>query len=248
MHKDLEDVGLSEKEARVYLASLEMGPATAEKLAKQAEVNRSTTYVQLESLMKKGLMSMHEEGKKTYFTPESPEHLKRMLSMQKTEMGAREDALKDLLPDLLEQYKSAGERPVVRFFPGKEGITAVREEILAMKEKKLSVLFASNMMSEIYTEKEADEYTKRREALNILSKAIYTDESFFKRKTRDKLTEGRYLPNMSLSTCMRLWDNKVGLFSLEGSVFAIVIESVHMANTMKKIFDFLWQRAQTDER
>ena len=51
---------------------------TAEKLAKHAKVNRSTTYVQLESLMKVGLMSTHEEGKKTMFAPESPELLKRL--------------------------------------------------------------------------------------------------------------------------------------------------------------------------
>ena len=70
MLKELQDLGLSEKEARVYL-----GQTTADKLAKHAKVNRSTTYVQLESLMKVGLMSTHEERKKTVFAPESPELL-----------------------------------------------------------------------------------------------------------------------------------------------------------------------------
>jgi len=75
MLKELQDLGLSEKEARVYLAALELGQTTADKLAKHAKVNRSTTYVQLESLMKVGLMSTHEERKKTVFAPESPELL-----------------------------------------------------------------------------------------------------------------------------------------------------------------------------
>ena len=54
MLKELQDMGLSEKEAKIYLASLEIGRATADQLAKQAKIVRSTTYVQLESLMKKG--------------------------------------------------------------------------------------------------------------------------------------------------------------------------------------------------
>src|SRR5271169_2125521 len=120
MLKELQDMGLLEKEARVYLAALELGRTTAEKLALHAKVNRSTTYVQLESLMKKGLMSTYEEGKKTYFAPESPELLKRFLVKQKEEIGSKEKDLTNFLPELLRQFQSAGERPVVRFFPGKE--------------------------------------------------------------------------------------------------------------------------------
>ena len=52
MLKELQDIGLSEKEARVYLAALEIGRATADQLAKHAKIVRPTTYVQLQSLMK----------------------------------------------------------------------------------------------------------------------------------------------------------------------------------------------------
>src|SRR5437868_13388020 len=120
MLKELQDMGLSEKEAKVYLAALELGPTTAEKLAIQAKVNRSTTYVQLESLMEKGLMSTYEEGKKTFFAPESPELLRRLLTLKKDEVVARERDLTRFLPDLLRQFEGAGEKPVVRLFPGKD--------------------------------------------------------------------------------------------------------------------------------
>jgi sugar-specific transcriptional regulator TrmB len=157
MLKELQDMGLSEKEARVYLAALEIGRATAEQLAKQAKIVRSTTYVQLESLMKKGLMSTYEEGKKTYFAPESPELLKRLLMRQRDEVQAKEHELASFLPELLRQFEGAGERPVVRFFPGKEGITIVRDEVLMTKEQKLRVILSSDNMTKIYSEKEIDE-------------------------------------------------------------------------------------------
>src|SRR5437899_393424 len=98
MHKELQDLGLSEKEASIYLAALEIGRATADQLAKHAKIKRPTTYVQLESLMKKGLMSTYEEDKKTYFAPESPELLKRFLQKQKEELNSKESELDSLLP------------------------------------------------------------------------------------------------------------------------------------------------------
>src|SRR5689334_22685697 len=105
MLKELEDIGLSEKEARVYLAALELGRTTAEKLATQAKVNRSTTYVQLESLMQKGLMSTYVEGKKTYFAPESPEFLRQVFVKQQAELAAKKGGLEQILPELVHLFE-----------------------------------------------------------------------------------------------------------------------------------------------
>ena len=54
----LQELGLSEKEARVYLALFELGPSVVSGLAKKAGINRSTTYVILETLAKRGLVSV----------------------------------------------------------------------------------------------------------------------------------------------------------------------------------------------
>src|SRR3989344_3107999 len=121
MLTELKDLGLSEKEAKVYVAALEIGRATADQLAKHAKIVRPTTYLQIKSLMDKGLMSTYEEGKKTYFAPESPELLKRLLARQKDSITTKETELTRLLPELVQQFGSAGERPGGRFFPGQDG-------------------------------------------------------------------------------------------------------------------------------
>lgn len=242
MFKELQDIGLSEKEARVYLAALELGRTTAEKLATHAKVNRSTTYVQLETLMKKGLMSTCEEEKKTYFSPESPELLKRLIAKQRDEISSKERDLSLVLPALLQQFEGAGERPVVRFFPGKEGITAVREEVLTMKDKKLCVVLSSESMLKLFTGKELDDYTARRTAARISSRAIYTKAEYFRKAAQemDELTDHRFLPDTPLTIDIRIFDDKTALFSLEGALFAMVIESKQIASSMRNIFNFLW--------
>ncbi|MCF7835696.1 MAG: helix-turn-helix domain-containing protein [Candidatus Marinimicrobia bacterium] len=83
MISKLKQLGLSEKEAKVYLASLELGEATVQEIAKQAGVNRPTTYVQIEKLTKMGLMSSVEKEGKKYFNAEEPNQLLKILEKQK---------------------------------------------------------------------------------------------------------------------------------------------------------------------
>ncbi|MFA7309401.1 MAG: helix-turn-helix domain-containing protein [Candidatus Paceibacterota bacterium] len=249
MNKELEDLGLSEKEAKVYLAALEIGRATADQLAKHAKIVRPTAYVQLDSLMKKGLMSTYEEGKKTYFAPESPELLKRLLMRQQERLRTKENELTNLLPELLRQYESAGERPVVRFFPGKEGITVTREEALTTKEKKVLTVFSYDHLRKVFSEKELDDYSEKRRKLGIHSRGIHLHKPYFSKAGLDELTERRFLSPeaLPLTIDITIFDDKTALRSLEGSLFGVIIESKQIASNMKMIFNFLWQSAKGPE-
>ena len=60
----LEEIGLSEKEAKIYLALLQVDSALISDLAEKTKINRTTVYPVLESLAKKGLVSELQEGKK----------------------------------------------------------------------------------------------------------------------------------------------------------------------------------------
>jgi HTH-type transcriptional regulator, sugar sensing transcriptional regulator len=247
MLKELQDIGLSEKEAKVYLAALEIGRATADQLAKQANIVRSTTYVQLESLMKKGLMSTYEEVKKTFFAPESPELLKRLLLLQREQMRVKETELDSLLPGLLQQFNGAGERPVVRFFSGKEGVTAMREEILSLKRgEEYLILFSRDNLSHIYTQKELDDFSDKRAASGIKSRYIYTRQGGKSTSELPPDTERRYLPpeKLPMRSDIFVYRNRVAIMALNTPVFGIVIESSEIAESFRAIFGLLWEVAE----
>lgn len=247
MMKELEDLGLSEKEARVYLASLEIGRATADQLAKHANIVRPTTYVQIKALMEMGLMSTYEEGKKTYFAPESPSALKRLLEKKKEVLRTSESLLSSMLPDLTRQFEGAGERPVVRFFTGKEGITATREEVLRSKNKEMSTIFSYENLRTLYSEDELDCYSDKRRSLGIYSRGIHVKKPYFEKAQIDKLTERRFLsPEIfDFSTIeITLYDDKTSIRSLEGALFGMIIESEQVNRGMRAIFDFLWERSE----
>ncbi len=246
MLKELQDIGLAEKEARVYLAALEIGRATADQLAKQAKIVRSTTYVQLESLMKKGLMSTYEEGKKTYFAPESPEYLKRIFELKKKEFEVRERELNDFLPGLIEQFEGAGERPIVRFFDGKEGIASLREEALNTKDKTLRVLSSNDALNNVFSEDERAAYSQRRSAKGVTTKLLYTRVDGKIEGEPRPHTERAYLKPeaLPLATDIVIFDDCVGIMTLKGKLLGVLIKSKEVRESMVSIFNFLWTLAE----
>ena len=51
----LKNIGLSETEAEVYLASLSLGPTTILKIARSSGVKRTSVYTIIDALKEKGL-------------------------------------------------------------------------------------------------------------------------------------------------------------------------------------------------
>lgn len=242
MLRELQNFGLSENEARVYLASLEIGKATAETISKHAGVKRPTTYVQIESLMQKGLMSSVDEGKKTFFSAESPEYLKRIVSTQKLETERKEKELETLLPELKHLFEHAGIRPRVRFFEGKEGLITIREEMLKTKNKEWLVIYSHDALSAVFSDNERDVYSKKRIAKNIHSKIVYTrTEGKFVREDL-KLTERRYFAQekLNLSSDVIIFDNNIVLMALKEKLFGVIIESEEITKSIKSIFNIIW--------
>lgn len=245
MLRELQNFGLTEKEAQVYLASLEMGNATADQLAKQANVKRPTTYLQIESLIKKGLMSTYEESKKTYFAPESPDHLKKIFKKEKQKFEASEKELNMLLPDLSQMFAGAGERPVVRFFDGKEGVVAMREHMLTTRNKEFLTVYSQDTLNKIFTKEERGVYSNKRIKAGIKSKLIYTRSKgkLPKEESMWSLTESKYvsIERLSIRTDIVIFDtDQVAFTALEGKLFGTIIQSKEIADSMRAIFNFLW--------
>ena len=73
--RHLVELGLTEKEARVYAALVALGSATAYKIAKEAGLKRPTTYVLLDELRKKGVVGKIPNPKNQIFTAKDPTEL-----------------------------------------------------------------------------------------------------------------------------------------------------------------------------
>lgn len=69
----LKNLNLTDKEARVYLTLLELGPSTPYKISKRSRLKRPTAYVIAEELVEKGLVIQVTGEKKKLYMARSPE-------------------------------------------------------------------------------------------------------------------------------------------------------------------------------
>src|SRR3990167_7172928 len=137
----LREIGLSDKEVAVYLASLKLGSQPVSVIAKNSNLNRTTTYVILRKLLEKGLMSKYSKGGVLYFTPSSPENIKTYVERKKRELDLAEESITNLMPDLekIMQYSPVSAK--IRFFEGIEGIKALYDHTLEVGERVDEYLF-----------------------------------------------------------------------------------------------------------
>ena len=128
LEKYLQEIGLNEKEAAVYLALLQYDNASVIEIAGKTRINRSTTYTILESLARKGLSSETTVGKKTRYQAESPERLETFVERQKILLEEHSKRLKDIIPQIKSVQRESGEKPIVQYFEGRQGIISSTED------------------------------------------------------------------------------------------------------------------------
>jgi len=152
---ELRKLGLTEKEVKVYLAGLELGPSSVQNIAKIAELARPTAYEIIKKLEKKRLFVEAKQKGKKVFIAQSPETILGILRTQKREIEEKEREFIRIIAALEARYsKEEG----IRVFKGKEGLKGLEEiisfssvpEIVIINPKNIPLSFKS--LKKIYQE------------------------------------------------------------------------------------------------
>lgn len=245
MLDELKQLGLSENEARVYVAMLELGPSVVVEIARKAGINRPTTYVQIESLNKKGLISTQTKGKKQFFIAESPDKLELLIENELKTIENKKNELNTLLPELLNLFNTSGQRPSVKFFEGREGVLALQKEFLKTDAMPIYGITSLDNVFEIFPEYEKT-YIKRRVQKKIPSKTIYTSRKgpVLKESDETSLRESKYVKpdELPLGVDITILKDKVAIVVLKGQISGTLIENKEVADSFRAIFELVWNK------
>lgn len=107
--KQLEQIGLSESEARLYLASLNMGPSSAIQLGKKIGVTRQMIYVLLPQMMERGLIKQTKIGARQYYEAANPDILIDMVEKSRQQIT-------ELVPQLKSQQATNAAVPLITVY------------------------------------------------------------------------------------------------------------------------------------
>jgi len=135
VEKVLKNLGLNDKEIKIYLACLRLGPSPVRKIAQESGVNRGTAYDILRSLIKLGLVSYYHKDKNQYFIAENPEKLKEALDQKQKDLEKTKLEISEIIPQLRSIYDDASNEPVVKFYEGELGIKKVLQDVLSHCDK-----------------------------------------------------------------------------------------------------------------
>lgn len=251
--KELNSLGLKEKEAAVYLTCLQLGPAPVQAIARKSRVVRATTYVVLESLQKAGLVTHYKDGKKTLYSAEAPRQLMRLLEKEREVIDEKQHDLELILPELQILMKAAGGRPSVRYFSGREGLHAMRQEII-MYSKPGDLIYnftPADHLNAVFPQ-DMDTFVPQRVSKGIRAKTIFTTQSdkirelFLSRTYNEKrLTETAYVPPERFpgSSGMTVYGDRIAIGTFAGKLMGVIVESKTMADMMRALFSLAWEGA-----
>ncbi len=229
----LQEIGLSNTEAKVYLALLELGSALAGEITKKSEVNRTNVYDALERLVEKGLVSYVISANRKVFEPVNPERLQEILK-------ERQEKLNFAMQELQLKYKTSRTKEDATIFKGKKGIKSIFEDIL--KEKKdLFVYGAESRFADMFPAYQKH-WNDERAKLGIKVKMIYNEKvKKIKEEEKLKLLEMKFLPkHYEFPSTIMLYGDKTVIVVWSEMPFGFMIKSKDTTKSNMNFFDILW--------
>jgi len=228
----LREIGLSNKESKVYLSLLKNSPVRGGELAKLLNMDRTHTYNILSNLVNKGLASHILKNNKKLFRATSPKNL--LNQVQK-----KENIIKSILPGLLELESFKKEPSTVRILEGKEGLRTIIRMLFESESKDICVYGGTGKSYEVI-KYEMPRIAKETKKAKISGRIITGEGLRGKLFTKLKNFNIRYVKELTPSSTM-IFGNKVSINVFEEKIIVILIESKSVADSYRKYFEYLWK-------
>lgn len=131
----LEEIGLTKSETKVYLSLLEIGPSTTGPIIEKSQTANSKIYIVLEKLVQKGLVVFFNQEGLKYYKASQPSQILRYLKEKQRKIQKQENSVEKLLPLLnaMSQRNEVEKEAVV--FKGSKGIRTAFNFVIDTLEK-----------------------------------------------------------------------------------------------------------------
>lgn len=241
LEKFLHEIGLNEKEIAVYMYLLQVENNSILEIATKTTLKRPTVYLVIESLLKKGLVSEVQLNKKTHYQAEPPERLETYVERQKVLLDEHSRRLKDVIPQLKSVQRKEGEKPVVKYLEGRDGVISSLEDFFKknITNDDSYSIYSRDLIKDIFTDEERKRFKNDRKSNNIQSKAVYNslegDLPSELDAKRIRLDQEKY----PILCDIGIYGDEVRIATLKKFVSAIVIKNKDLAETLKSLVNYI---------
>jgi len=227
LSSELCKLGITKKEAEVYLVLLKMGYASVQKIAEEVGLSRPTVYRVLKDLKKKNLINTIQKGKRNYFIAGSPDALLNMLQIKKRQAEEQEREFLRIINTLQDQYSFSAKDKNIQTFSDKERRLAIDKLVNTQSSKAYVFLTTKNKELEQVI---ADTKKKRGSSLNIKQLQSFETKSA-------KVDKSKQFKNGTQSQNIIITD-RVFIFEKDS---IHVIKQKNSIKSYKLMFESIWK-------
>jgi len=244
----LVNLGLNDKEARIYELLLKAGATGIKPLLSDTGLKRGNAYYHLDSLIEKGLVEkIDEPGKTIRFLAKHPENLELILAKQKADLNNAQDRLQKTLPELRSLFQLISSKPGVKFYEGLQGALATVKDSLTSSTEILSFI-DSEAVNKQFPDLNK-QFISQRKQKQIKKRIIAMDSPFIHKHARELDPNTTSIKTISspvpFSTIMYIYDNKVSYISMhQNQIVSMIIEHPAIYQMQKTLFETIWLNAK----
>ncbi|MCF7834872.1 hypothetical protein K9M48_02335 [Candidatus Gracilibacteria bacterium] len=238
----LQSYGFSDKEAKVYLITLELGSSPASTIARNTAIKRVTVYTILKDLKAKGAITEASKDGVAIFSAISP-------SVLMSSLESKYEDFKSKLPDFLaiaEKYDN--NKPKVQFFEGIEGVKKMYNELLGSKNHIIRSFLGTHEVSQSLKDYLNKSFVPLRVSHKIKAKVILCqspDNKEYHQTNKKNLIESLFIDHdiFHLPCGIDIHSgNKVSfLMFSDQEMSGLIVTSSKLHDTLASVFDFIWE-------
>ena len=238
--KILEEIGFSKKKAKIYLAVLSLGDASAIDIAKEVGIKRTTVYNILPELVLEGFVKKTIKNKKSVFFVENPDLLK-------TQLEEKLRLINKALPEIRSLQNVLPFKPKIIFYEGFGGAKELYKDTLdslSDGDTLLSFTGITNYQN-LMPKDISKEYIENRLKKKIRIRVIATKSDIMEQWQRDAAKELREIKivendKFKFDGDIEIYGNKVAMISYKENFMGVVIESKEISQMQRMAFELMW--------
>lgn len=244
--ESLKKLGLTADQAVIYYELVKVPLLPARMIATKSGVARELTYIVLGQLEQKGLVERSTQGKVILFRAKNPGNLKLLVEHKKTRAAEAEEAYQAVIGNLVSDFNKGHGKPFIRSYEGLDGLQKTYGHIL----KKAKTVY---VLRSLYDYENKDVRAVVRAQLEAQAKQGIRSYVISPRLPHMKTAPLAHnlernitrkvvpLEKLELPAQVIIYNKTVSITSLKKEIVTTVIENEDIAQTFKKLFDYLWE-------
>jgi HTH-type transcriptional regulator, sugar sensing transcriptional regulator len=236
----LEEIGFSKKKAKIYLAILELGDASANDIAKEVGIKRTTVYNILPELIDDGFVKKTIKNKRSVFFIEDP-------NLLKTHLEEKLKMIEKSLPEFRSLQNILPFKPKIVFYEGFGGVKELYKDTLdnSSSGDLIQSFTGITDYQRLIPKDISKEYIENRIKKKIRIRVIAINSEVAQKWKKNAIKELREIKivndaGFKFDGDMEIYGNKVALISYRENFMSVVIESKEISQMQRMAFELMW--------